>query len=194
MSYCGDETDIQVGQIARILRETLDLHNDRATKPQNRIRKGDGLPYGIHPTFGTLMIVHEASIPLPRRLILAEAFSKHDLLEDTTATVAELERILNFPESLPLIIGLTFDEGVDTTEEAIRRGPEIAMLKSFDAVCNLFGLAEMDESIWPREKKLRRIVKAKRLFDYVQPHYPDLQIWCIGRAIIERLEKLIPPV
>jgi hypothetical protein len=185
------DTAILAGQISKMILGMIETHNTRAKKPENRMRKVDGMPFGIHPALAALLMMHEMSIELPLRLIYAETLAWHDSLEDTTVSEEELLGMLTFPESLPLIKKLTFTDDANTTDEAIRRGPEISMLKSYDAVCNLFGIENIDDGVWSREKKLNRIGKAERLLNFAQPHYPNLQIWCIGRAIISRLGTFI---
>ncbi len=165
---------------------TMMLAHDQASKtPGNRIRKGDGLPFGVHPAFTGFLMLHEASIPVPKRLIYADALTHHDYKEDTDADLSVIS-----PEALRLVEQLTFEDGLDNTTEAIARGPEIAMLKSYDTFGNLFGLDQID---WPMDKKLRRLEKAVRLFAAARPHYPDLYIWPLADALVAtisaRLDK-----
>lgn len=156
------------------------FHNQFPKKESNRARR-DGMPYGIHPALAAMLMLHESSIPIDERLLYSKALMFHDVLEDTNIPSPMIDEDIR-----GLVVDLTFDDNVDSAAEAVKRGPKIAMLKSYDTVCNLFGL---DLTDWPHDKKLRRLIKATNLFSAAYKHYPNLYIWVIADALVASMEQ-----
>jgi hypothetical protein len=178
-----DPTSDVARELACMITSMFMAHDQAAKDSKKRVRKIDGLPYGVHPALAAFMMLAEQSFPVPERMLYSKALNYHDTGEDTNAA-AMIET-----EVRELVTGLTFDDDVDSSEEAVRRGPVIAMLKSYDSFCNLLGLEKM--TAWPRDKKLNRIRKAEKVFDYARQHYPELYLWVLADALVAQLRKII---
>ncbi len=180
-----DITTQQSNEISQMISSMFLIHDKKSKDSKKRMRKQDGLPYGVHPAFSGLLMLHEANVELSQRLIYAEALNYHDVEEDTLDDL-----LLISPPARIFVRQLTFSDECDSSEEAIKRGPEIAMLKSYDSTGNLFGLDLMP---WAYEKKLWRIAKAEKLFVFARPHYPNLYIWPIAEALVATMKQRIRP-
>jgi hypothetical protein len=178
-----DATSDVARELACMITAMFMAHDQAAKDSKKRVRKIDGLPYGVHPGLAAFMMLAEQSFPVPQRLRYSKALNYHDTGEDTNAA-ALIER-----EVRELVAGLTFDDDVDSSVEAIKRGPEIAMLKSYDSFCNLLGLEKM--VAWPREKKLNRIAKSEKVFTFARQHYPGLFLWILADALVAHLKKIV---
>lgn len=171
-------------EIGTMVLNMIMAHDQCANEPHKRVRKVDGLPYGVHPPLSFFLMLHETSFPVWKRFLYGRALNWHDLKEDTSAD----PRIIGDKEVEVLVDKLTFSDDMDSSAEAIRRGPEIAMLKSYDTFGNLFGLDAIE---WTIEKKKRRIEKAEKLFAYARPHYPELYIWPMADALLATIKARI---
>lgn len=124
--------------IAAAITAALKLHDRRARAPVLRVRKFDHkTPQGVHPALGTLLLLHEERIPWRQRVVLAEAFCYHDLLEDTTASLPKgtTKRVRK------LVQELTFPPGLTKGQEwwrVHRMSKEAKLLKLVDKLTSLF--------------------------------------------------------
>lgn len=150
-------------------------HADAPTKPSKAVRKWDNkTPYGIHPTWCAMTILTETILSEELRVIGAQALLFHDVLEDTTA---ELPEIIP-PKVVQLVKEMTFASSDEEMELIWSRSKEAMLLKLYDKVSNL-----LDGSWMSVEKRARYADYLSRLCDAVEPHYGNLNIIRIARAI-----------
>ena len=74
-------------KLIKVISYTVRLHAERPKKLEKAFRKCDGkTPYGVHPVWCAVTLLHETKLKLPLELraAYAEALLYHDLWEDTT--------------------------------------------------------------------------------------------------------------
>jgi len=150
-------------------------HASQANKPSKAVRKWDGkTPYSVHPIWCAMTLLMETTLSEEIRTLGAQALLLHDVLEDTTA---------GLPDDTPaevraLVEGMTFESSDEEMELIWSRSLEIKLLKLYDKVSNL-----LDSSWMSPEKRNRYAAYLLRLCDDVEPHYKELNIIRIARAI-----------
>lgn len=150
-------------------------HAEQPTKPSKAVRKWDGkTPYGIHPTWCAMTLLTETTLPEEIRVTGAQALLLHDVLEDTTAGLPEGTPT----EVIKLVEGMTFVSSDEEMELIWTRSQEVKLLKLYDKVSNL-----LDGSWMSQEKRERYAAYLVALCDDVEPHYGQLNIMRIARAI-----------
>lgn len=163
-------------ELAGLISYSFRAHAEQSTKPSKTVRKWDGrTPYGIHPTWCAMTILTETILPEELRVTGAQALLLHDVLEDTTA---------GLPEDTPaevtkLVEEMTFASSDEEMELIWTRSQEVKLLKLYDKVSNL-----LDGSWMSREKRERYATYIIALCDDVEPHYGQLNIMRIARAIV----------
>lgn len=168
--------------LARHIRRVLVSHDRAAKKPGKRFRgwgkavKEPKTPYGIHPIWASMTILHERALPPEVRRDGARALLYHDILEDTTAPLPE-----GLPENVrELVKGMTFE---DFQKEEILiwdRSPEVRLLSLYEKTSNWLD----GEWLYPERRAIHREHLAK-LADDIEKNYGRLNIVLIARALIE---------
>lgn len=164
-------------EIAELINYIFATHAEKPTKPSKSLRKWDGkTPYGIHPAWCAMTLLHETELPEALRITGAQALLLHDVLEDTTAGLpqgcpAEVEK---------LVREMTFASSDEEMVEIWSRSKETILLKLYDKVSNL-----LDGAWMPKEKRARYSAYTMRLADEVEKTYGTLNIVRIARAITD---------
>lgn len=162
-------------EIAEWIEYSMDSHSRFSTKESNATRKWDGeTPYGVHPTWCAMTLLHETRLPAELRKSGAEALALHDVLEDTTRPLPEKtsERVRQ------LVDGMTFESSRSEMQLIWDRSPEIRLLKLYDKVSNI-----MDGAWMSQEKRAAYLSYTKRLADDVERNFGALTIVKIARAL-----------
>ena len=164
-------------ELAAMITDVFQLHQDFPKKPQNAFRKFDGItPYGVHPTFLAMMILQEDTMEENDRIRRAKALLGHDLKEDTTAPMPEWCKDL---EVMALIDGLTFTEEQDPAVEMWNRGYEVILVKFYDNVANL-----MNTRMRSPERIERRRENVLKHLAWVESRHPQLEIVKIAKGLL----------
>jgi (p)ppGpp synthase/HD superfamily hydrolase len=165
------------GELAAMITDVFQLHQNFPKKPQNAFRKFDGAtPYGVHPTFMAMMILQEDTMEENDRVRRAKALLGHDLLEDTTAPLPEWCKDF---EVLALIDGLTFTNDQDPLTEIWNRGDEVILVKFYDNVANLMNTRMMTSE--RREERRQHVLEH---LAWVESRNPQLEIVKIAKGLL----------
>lgn len=164
--------------ITRAIRFLMDAHNDKARSPEKCFRKWDNeTPYGIHPIWCAMAILHETKLVTELRWRGAIALLLHDILEDTT------EGIPNWvPEDIrALISAMTFSSSAEEMREIWQRSTAfVRLLKLYDKVSNLMDGAWMSD-----EQRKKYAEYTKKLADDAKENFGELNIIKIAYALAE---------
>ena len=171
---------VTASALAWHVRRVFISHDRSAKKPGKRFRgwkdvKEPRTPYGIHPVWAAMTILHERALPPEIRWNGAQAILYHDILEDTTASL---------PQNLPghvqeLIRGMTFEDFQREELLVWDRSPEVRLLSLYEKTSNWL------DGDWLYLE--RRIVHRKHLTelaDDVEKHWGTLNIVIIARALL----------
>jgi hypothetical protein len=152
-------------------------HDTRARSEENRVRRWDGVtPYGIHPIWCAMTLLHETGLPEEIRVNGALALLWHDLLEDTAESLPEgtLEKVRLLVEQL------TFASTEEEYEHIWERPVEVQLYKLYDKSSN-----KMDAAYPMAEgKRARKDAHLLRLAAAVEAEYGTLNIVKIARALV----------
>ncbi len=156
---------------------TIIWHGNRAKKPSKAFRKWDGkTPYGIHPAWCAMTLLHETTLPEEVRNIGYQALLYHDILEDTDAKLPE-----DFPnEASKLVEEMTFESSDIEMVEIWSKSKEAKLLKLYDKVSNL-----LDGAWMSAEKRAKYSWYTLRLADEVGKNFGQLNIVKIARVIAQ---------
>lgn len=164
--------------LCEIMNYAVNTHNTQPIMPRKAFRKWDErTPYGIHPIWCAMTILHETSSVLSElRHIGAEVLLLHDILEDTTAGLPE--------ETDKGVRRLVDQMTFASTEEEMRlvweRQPFIRLLKLYDKVSNLMDGAWMSDELRAKYAEYTR-----KLADDAEENFgKDLNILKIARALV----------
>lgn len=168
---------LDANNLVKLIKFSFDAHSKKPTKPSKAFRKWDEkTPYGIHPAWCAITLLHETALSEETRNIGCLALLCHDVLEDTTANLPE-----NFPEKArQLVQEMTFESSDVEMIEIWSRSKEAKLLKLYDKVSNLLDGAWMSE-----EKRTKYGAYLLRLTEEVEKEYGNLNIIRIARAICQ---------
>ncbi len=130
-------------------------------------------PYGIHPVWCAMTILHETGLSKEIRENGAEALLFHDILEDTSAKLPEGTS----PAVRELVDGMIFLSFKEEKTEVWNRKPEIRLLKLYDKVSNM-----LDGSWRKKEDWNAYLEYTLNLIDDVESHFGPLNISHIARS------------
>lgn len=164
--------------LARAVKHAITWHDRYARKPANRFRERptEGAPYGIHPVWAAMTILHERALPEDLRHDGALALAYHDVLEDTTKDLPRgtPKRVCEF------VRAMTFNSFDEERELLWNLPPEIRLLKLYDKVSNF-----MDgEWMYPNRRLIHR-EHLNRLVEDVGTHWGNLNIVIMAQALLE---------
>ena len=167
--------------LARAIRHAMIWHARFSTKPGKAFRGGHDeertwTPYGIHPIWAAMTILHERDLPRNVREDGAMALFYHDVLEDTTR---------GLPRDLPkrvrdLVEAMTFESFDQEMELLWQRTPVIRLLKLYDKTSNWMDGGWM----YPERRVLHRAHLTKIVED-VEQNFGPLNVVRIARALLE---------
>lgn len=150
-------------------------HADHAKKPSMAVRRWDGrTPYGIHPLWCGLTLLHETTLPKSLREAGAVALFYHDALEDTDMVLPKLTKRVE-----RLVRGMTFASSQEEEQKVWRRSKEVRLLKLCDKVSNL-----LDGAWMTPERRERYLAYTLRLAEDVERNYGSLNIIRIARSLV----------
>ena len=166
---------MNAASLSRYIAAAIKAHASHANTPKDTVRKWDGkTPYGIHPVWCALTLLHETKLPAGLREDFALALLFHDVLEDTNAPLPP-----NLSDSTRSYIqSMTFNSSSEEMEKIWDFPPQIKLLKLYDKVSNLLDGAWMSP-----EKYLRYLEYTQRLADEVAKTYGELNIVRIARGL-----------
>jgi len=166
---------VDAKELARLISYAIITHDDCPRKPSKAFRKWDGrTPYGIHPVWCAMTLLHEYALLEELRIAGAQALLFHDIFEDTTADLPEGtdERVRE------LVEGMTFESSDEEMEKVWERSPEIRLIKLYDKVSNCY------DDVWMTpEKRERYRTYTRKLADDVEANYGSLTIVKFARAL-----------
>lgn len=171
---------VSASALARQIRQVFLLHHKIAKRPGKRFRGWKDprelrTPYGIHPVWAAMTILHERALPPELRWNGAQALLYHDILEDTTASLPQ-----NLPEHIQeLIRGMTFEDFQREENLVWERSPEVRLLILYEKTSNWLD----GDWLYPERRAIHREHLAK-LADDVEKHWGNLNIVVIARALI----------
>ena len=169
-------------QLSGMIHDVIRIHDQFPRKPGKAFRKFDGkTPYGVHPIFVAMLLLHELRLPEDFRIRGAKALLGHDLIEDTTA---ELPEWCLDQDVKSLIRELTFAKGQDSLVDIWKRSKEAILLKFYDVVDNLMCVNAMN----PSRVRQRRKHALKHL-SWVETHYPRLEVVRIAHGLLDNRFK-----
>ena len=167
--------------LARAIRHSMMWHARFPTKPGKAFRGGHDeertwTPYGIHPTWAAMTILHERGLSQNIRTDGAMALLYHDVLEDTTRSL---------PRDMPkrvreLVEAMTFESFGQETELLWQRAPVVRLLKAYDKVSNW-----MDGTWMYPDRRVVHRAHLKRVTDDVEQNFGLLNIVRMARALLE---------
>lgn len=166
-----------VRKFAELINFVFVVHAERAKSPKKATRKWDGkTPYGIHPIWCAMALLHETKIPEKQRRAGAEALLLHDILEDTAAGLPT-----GISDEVRLLVQ---DMTYGSTEEEIKlvwsRSPFIRLLKLYDKASNLM------DGAWMSDEQRKKYAKyTKKLADDAKENFGELNIVKIAYALTE---------
>ncbi len=167
-----------IDTLMTVMSHAFAAHNDNPVQPRKAFRKHDKvIPYGIHPCWAAMTLLHETSLDLGTRWNGALALLLHDVLEDTTAGLPEgTSKVV-----AELVDEMTFDSYGAELDSWWKISDLAKLLKLYDKVSNL-----MDGAWMPDEKKKMYVFYTLRLVEAVEASYPDdLNIVKIARALCQ---------
>lgn len=170
----------KASELAKLIRQVVLLHDRSAKKFGKRFRgwkdtKEPKSPYGIHPVWAAMTILHERALPPEVRWDGARALLFHDILEDTTASLPE-----NLPEHVQeLIKGMTFEDFQKEENLIWERSPEVRLLSLYEKTSNWLD----GDWLYPERRVIHREHLA-RLADDAEKNYGRLNIVLIARALV----------
>lgn len=168
--------------LARAMRHAMIWHARSATRPGKAFRGGHDeertwTPYGIHPIWAAMTILHERGLPQNTRKDGAMALLYHDVLEDTTRS---LPRDLS-KRVRDLVEAMTFESFDQEMELLWQKAPVVRLLKLYDKVSNW-----MDgEWMYPERRVLHR-AHLIRVVEDVERNFGTLNIILIAKALLEK--------
>lgn len=167
---------IGLGWLVYAIGETILAHAEHPTEPSKGMRRHDGkTPYGVHPVWCAMTLLHETSLPEQLRRDGAEALLLHDRLEDTTTGVPEGTSAY----ICSLVEGMTFASIQEEMEGVWEQSPVIWLLKLYDKASNLL------DGVWMTPKKREGYLSyTRQLADNVESRYGTLNIIRIIRALV----------
>ena len=164
-------------QLSVMINDIIRIHDKFPRNHKKAFRKFDRkTPYGVHPIFVAMLLLHESCLPEAFRVRGAKALLAHDLIEDTTAKLPKwcLEKDVE-----SLVRELTFVKGQDPLIDIWKRSKEAILLKFYDVVDNLICVNVMN----PSRVSQRRKYALKHLL-WVETHYPCLEVVKIARGLL----------
>lgn len=167
--------------LTRAMRHAMMWHARFPTKPRKAFRGGHEeelawTPYGIHPTWAAMTILHERILSRRIRADGAIALLYHDVLEDTT---------MSLPRDLPkrvrdLVEGMTFESFDQEMELLWQRAPVVRLLKAYDKVSNW-----MDGTWMYSERRVLHRAHLARVAEDVEQNFGTLNIVRMAKALLE---------
>ena len=150
-----------------------------ADKHRNQRRKGiEATPYVNHPIALAVVLNQEGGIG---DIAVLCAALLHDTLEDTDATVEELQQRFGL-EIAGLVAEVSDDQALPKAERKrlqIENAPSLSdgakLIKLADKLCNLRDIATIPPAGWSAERKLEYCVFAKRVVDGLRGIHPALE-------------------
>lgn len=162
-------------KLSELIGFVLAAHAKQPILPRKAARKWDGkTPYGIHPVWCAMTILHETALSEEQRYAGAEALLLHDIWEDTTAGLPRETH----DEIRLLVQDMTYESTQEEMKFVWSRTPFIRLLKLYDKVSNL-----MDGSWMSGEQRKKYAEYTKKLADDAKENFGELNIVKIARAI-----------
>lgn len=165
--------------LARAVRHAIILHDRYPLKPGKRFRGATHgtprrTPYGIHPVWAAITILHETALPEELRWQGALTLCYHDVPEDTVAPLPKglSKRVRGFIEAMTF---QSFDEEAELLWE---RPPEVRLFKLYDKVSNWLD----GQWMYPERRAVHRVHMAK-LAEDVERNFGPLNIVRIARFL-----------
>jgi hypothetical protein len=163
-------------ELAEMVCDVICIYDEFSKTPYKAFRKFDGrTPYGVHPVFTAMLLLHEENLPEIFRVRGAKVLLAHDIFEDTNADLPEWCS----PDVACLVRKLTFSDSQDSSVEIWSRGDEAILLKFYDVVANLMCVGKMN-----REAIQRRRKQARNHLSWVKERYPQLEIVKIAEGLL----------
>jgi hypothetical protein len=158
------------------IQDIWEAHQHKAIKASKKVRKWDGsTPYSLHPLWCATTIATETSLDNTTREEGALTLLYHDVLEDTTGSIAHLPKRIQ-----TLIEHMTFPGGsAQEMQEIWAKPKEVRLYKLYDKVSNLLDGAWMSD-----KKKIEYKVYTQKLCTDVEEEYTQLNITTITRGIL----------
>lgn len=169
---------IAADYLAMMARHAIIWHDKYPIRPGKALRGAKDkarTPFGVHPLWAALTILHEENLSASERSLGAQALMYHDILEDTTA---QLPRCLS-KRVKALVEAMTFESSDEEIRLTWEREPFVRLLKMYDKVSNWMDGAWM----YPERRAIHRVHLAK-LADDVEKNYGPLNIVRIARALL----------
>lgn len=157
-------------------------HDKAAKKPGKRFRGWKDVgkprtPYGIHPVWAAMTILHERALAPELRCKGAKALLYHDVLEDTTTCLPK-----NISKDVrELVKGMTFDDFQEEKVLIWQRSSEVRLLSLYEKTSNWLD----GDWLYPERRVVHREHLAKLAYD-VEKNWGNLNIIIIARALLEK--------
>lgn len=166
-----------VENLTELIEFVLAVHAKRPILPRKAARKWDGkTPYGIHPVWCAMALLHETKLSEEERYAGAETLLLHDIWEDTTAGLpAGTQNEIHL-----LVQDMTYGSTEEEMKLVWSRPPFIRLLKLYDKVSNLMDGAWMSD-----EQRKKYAEYTKKLADDAKENFGDLNIVKIAYALTE---------
>lgn len=141
----------QTTTLLRTLHYAADKHRDQ------RRKDADASPYINHPIAVAELLTRQGEVS---DLVTLQAALLHDTVEDTQATLADLEK--NFgPEVRRVVEEVSDDKQLDKAERKrlqVEHAPHLSqrakLVKLADKICNVTDIVHRPPSGWSRERRL----------------------------------------
>lgn len=151
-------------------------HANHAKERKKAVRKWNKrTPYGVHPVWCAMSLLHETTLPRGLRESGAVALLYHDVPEDTNAILpAHLTNRVR-----RLVRGKTFTSSDEEMQKVWKRSKEVRLLTLFDKVSNLL------DGVWMSpEKREVYLTYTRRLAADVERNFGTLDIVRFARSLV----------
>lgn len=163
-------------KLTELIGFVLAAHAEKPISSRKAARKWDGkTPYGIHPVWCAMAMLHETKLPEEQRCAGAEALLLHDIWEDTTVGLPAGTQ----DEIRLLVQDMTYASTEEEMKLVWSRPPFIRLLKLYDKVSNLMDGAWMSD-----EQRKKYAEYTKKLSDDAKENFGELNIVKIAQAIM----------
>ena len=151
-------------------------HSEHPKKPSKAFRKNDGItPYFYHPIWCATCIATENLLNKELKDKGAQVLLYHDVLEDTILPIPQWIT----DEVKQDIIHMTFENSEHEMKEIWEKPSHIKLFKLYDKLHNL-----LESDYMLKEKREKYEQYAKKLLEFVEKEYGELNIVKLARGII----------
>lgn len=145
---------------------------------KQRRRDADKTPFINHPIAVAQTLAHYGKV---EDTTVLQAAILHDVLEDTTATPADLVEHFGY-DVCTLVKEVTDDKGLPSQQRKERQVERVRtaslgarQIVIADKICNLSDVSQSEPPDWPTERKVKYLLWADRVVDACRGCNPDLE-------------------